>query len=33
MAHDRLLCGGDPFHSDEVLECGVEDPEVCESCQ
>ena len=27
---------GDPFHgpgSDEVLECGVENPEVCESCQ
>jgi len=27
---------GDPFHgpgSDEVLECGVETPEVCESCQ
>ena len=27
---------GDPFHgpdSDEVLECGVETPEVCEACE
>lgn len=27
---------GDPFHgpdADEVLECGIENPEVCESCQ
>ena len=27
---------GDPFHgpeADEVLECGLETPEVCESCQ
>ena len=27
---------GDPFHgpeSDEPLECGLENPEVCESCQ
>ena len=27
---------GDPFHgpeSDEVLECGVDECEVCESCQ
>ena len=27
---------GDPFHgpeSDEVLECGVDEVEVCESCQ
>jgi hypothetical protein len=27
---------GDPFHgpeSDEPLECGLENPEVCESCE
>ena len=24
---------GDPFHDEEPLECGVESPEVCESCQ
>jgi len=24
---------GDPFHNEEPLECGIEDPEVCESCQ
>ncbi len=23
----------DPFLDDEPLECGLEDPEVCESCQ
>jgi hypothetical protein len=23
----------DPFHDEEPLECGLEDPEVCESCQ
>lgn len=31
--HPVLGPWGDPFHSDEVLECGVENPEVCESCQ
>ena len=31
--HPVLGPWGDPFHSDEVLECGIEDPEVCESCQ
>ncbi len=24
---------GDPFHDDEPLECGLEDPETCESCE
>ena len=24
---------GDPFHDEEPLECGVESPQVCESCQ
>ena len=24
---------GDPFHDEEPLECGLEEPEVCESCQ
>ena len=24
---------GDPFHDDELLECGLEDPETCESCE
>ena len=24
---------GDPFHDDAPLECGLENPEVCESCQ
>lgn len=24
---------GDPFHDDVPLECGLEHPEVCESCQ
>ena len=24
---------GDPFHDDAPLECGLEHPEVCESCQ
>jgi len=23
----------DPFQDEEPLECGLEDPEVCESCQ
>ena len=23
---------GDPFHDEEPLECGLEDPESCESC-
>ena len=23
----------DPFQDDEPLECGIESPEVCESCQ
>lgn len=23
----------DPFQDDAPLECGIEDPEVCESCQ
>jgi len=23
----------DPFHDEEPLECGLEDPEICESCQ
>lgn len=23
---------GDPFHSEEPLECGLENPEVCEAC-
>jgi len=23
---------GDPFHNGEPLECGLEDPESCESC-
>jgi len=23
---------GSPFHDDEPLECGLEDPEVCEAC-
>jgi len=23
----------DPFFDEEPLECGLEDPEVCESCQ
>ena len=23
---------GDPFHNEEPLECGLEDPESCESC-
>ena len=23
----------DPFHDERVMECGLEDPEVCESCQ
>ena len=34
--HPVLGPWGDPFHgpeSDEVLECGLETPEVCESCQ
>ena len=34
--HPILGPWGDPFHgpgADEVLECGIEDPEVCESCQ
>ena len=22
-----------PFEDDEVLECGIENPEVCESCE
>ena len=35
---ERPILGpwGDPFHgpeSDEPLECGLENPEVCESCQ
>ena len=25
--------GYDPFQDEEPLECGLEDPEVCESCQ
>ena len=24
---------GDPFHDEEPLECGVDEVEVCESCQ
>ena len=31
--HPVLGPGGDPFHDEEPLVCGVEDPEVCESCQ
>jgi len=34
--HPILGPWGDPFHgpeSDEPLECGLENPEVCESCQ
>ena len=34
--HPILGPWGDPFHgpeSDEPLECGIENPEVCESCQ
>jgi hypothetical protein len=23
----------DPFQDEEPLECGLEDPEICESCQ
>ena len=23
----------DPFHDERVMECGLENPEVCESCQ
>ena len=23
----------DPFEDDEVLECGLENPDICESCQ
>ena len=31
--HPVLGPWGDPFHDEEPLVCGVEDPEVCESCQ
>ena len=31
--HPVLSPFGDPFHSEEPLECGVENPEVCDSCQ
>jgi len=34
--HPILGPWGAPFHGpdvDEVLECGVENPEVCDSCQ
>lgn len=34
--HPVLGPWGDPFHgpgSDEPLVCGIENPEVCESCQ
>lgn len=30
---DRLGERPDPFADDEPLECGVENPEGCESCQ
>jgi len=23
----------DPFDDDEVIECGLEDPDICDSCQ
>ncbi len=23
----------DPFADDEVLECGIENPEICDTCQ
>ena len=31
--HPVLGPWGDPFLDEEPLVCGVEDPEVCESCQ
>ena len=31
--HPVLNPLGDPFHDEEPLECGLEEPEVCESCQ
>ena len=31
--HPMLSPIGDPFHSEEPLECGLETPEVCVSCQ
>ena len=31
--HPVLGPWGEPFHNEEPLVCGVEDPEPCESCQ
>ena len=31
--HPMLDALGNPFRNEEPLECGVENPEVCESCQ
>jgi hypothetical protein len=31
--HPMLSPLGDPFHDEEPLECGLENPESCESCQ
>ena len=31
--HPVLGPWGDPFHNEEPLVCGLEDPEPCESCQ
>ena len=31
--HPVLGPWGDPFHDEEPLVCGLENPEVCESCQ
>ena len=31
--HPVLGPWGDPFHDEEPLECGVDEVDVCESCQ